>query len=97
MIDLFSFSFELAKNEDEKVAEYGRLFIEYLLEQPDFPSVRKNYFSDEGDLKPQYLDANNNFVDSEALAAESPTTKEKSITYVDNKPTFSNNLLAVFI
>ena len=48
-------------------------------------------FSDEGDLKPQYLDANNNFVDSEALAAESPSTKEKLITYVDNKPTFSQN------
>ena len=57
----------------------------------DVISTMVEAFSDEGDLKPQYLDANNNFVDSEALAAESPTTKEKSITYVDNKPTFSNN------
>lgn len=48
-------------------------------------------FSDEGDLKPQYLDANNNFVDSESLAAVSPTTKQKLITYIDNKPTFSEN------
>ena len=56
LIDLFSFSFELAKNEDEKVAEYGRLFIEYLLEQPDFPSVRKNYFSDEGDLYEWFME-----------------------------------------